>query len=132
MAKKAPSSPPISAGMLGAGGAVVVAVAFLFFYPAGFSGTPTIGWGDDYYGGWETEGAEDSLEMVGGDLNLCTIERRVAGTCEGCINKDEFLKNYKGKKPVLISGLIDDWSARTNWAKDNVLKKYRDAKVSTE
>ena len=68
----------------------------------------------------------------------CTIERRRGcqqgqqpqhtgdHTNSACLTPEEFERTFAGKKPVLISGLIDDWPAHERWARSKLafLERY--------
>ncbi|XP_021900784.1 F-box protein At1g78280 [Carica papaya] len=42
------------------------------------------------------------------------------------ISLEDFSLNYDGKKPVLLTGLADTWSARNTWTIDQLVTKYGD------
>ncbi|TYH31063.1 hypothetical protein ES288_A01G143900v1 [Gossypium darwinii] len=42
------------------------------------------------------------------------------------LSKEQFDREYDGKKPVLLTGLAEYWPARTNWTIDKLLLKYGD------
>ncbi|KAG8369197.1 hypothetical protein BUALT_Bualt15G0126100 [Buddleja alternifolia] len=44
------------------------------------------------------------------------------------LSSEEFNKEYDGKKPVLINGLADNWTARKSWTSEQLLLKYPDTK----
>ena len=41
-----------------------------------------------------------------------------------CVSREQFERNYQGKRPVLLSGLIGDWPAMTRWTKRAFVEGY--------
>ncbi|KAL2504282.1 F-box protein [Abeliophyllum distichum] len=60
--------------------------------------------------------------LHGFSFDCGTVERKEN------INLEEFQREYDGRKPVLISGLADNWPARKSWTTEQLLVKYGDAK----
>jgi hypothetical protein len=49
---------------------------------------------------------------------------------DGCLSATEFDREYAGKKPVLISHLVDAWPAHTSWGtKASFLERYGELKL---
>lgn len=74
------------------------------------------------------------------DALPCTVDRKRAceagadKTDEGapCLSPEEFDRHYKGRKPVILFGLTDQWPAHRRWAanKTEFLKRYGHLSVS--
>jgi hypothetical protein len=60
----------------------------------------------------------------------CTIARERAcaggtGSGSGCLDLQRFRREYGGREPVLISGLLDGWAAQERWGtKEEFLRKH--------
>jgi hypothetical protein len=83
---------------------------------------------------WKSNGGwKDDVEEVDALLtpDVCTIEKRVAcsacSDCSGCLSSSEFRDGYRNKKPVIITGLMDQWPARHLWQKNILVPAYAES-----
>ncbi|KAJ4826712.1 hypothetical protein Tsubulata_028933 [Turnera subulata] len=58
--------------------------------------------------------------LDGFNFDVGNVERKKDLTLE------EFHHHYDGKKPIVLTGLADDWPARSNWTIDKLSSKYGD------
>jgi hypothetical protein len=92
---------------------------------------PVINTRDSTYEWRKGEASESEVEMVVeqtyGQPGPCTIDRRIVCGPEGgsdCLSREQFERDYQGKRPVLLSGLIGDWPAMTRWTKRAFVEGY--------
>eukprot|EP00729_Bicosta_minor_P017995 gene17995-11326_t len=93
--------------------------------------------GADSIGGWGAAPPADPLCSIPrerwcvGDEEVYA-KKNADGTrgARQCLDRIRFKRIYgKGQKPVLISGLMDQWKARQLWRKPALLEKYGDMKT---
>lgn len=74
----------------------------------------------DDNGGWPTRVVDVPFSTT-----RCNIDRRHK------ITKEEFLRDYVDRnRPVLLSGLLDDWPAKSAWMRDNFHGTYGEYNIS--
>lgn len=84
---------------------VVVAVAMFFILNRPQS---TGGWIEDFELAKNASGVR------------CAFQRVAAGS----LTRGDFEKLYRGRVPVVFTGLLTDWPAHKEWTRPNLLSKY--------
>lgn len=83
---------------------------------------------DDYDPkGWKHL-SDDELHILGLNLSYCNIEKVSVAT----LTAEHFGKHYRNKKPLIIRGLTDNWSAMQDWDLATFVERFGETPVQTD
>ena len=82
-------------------------------------------------GDWQRQGAADSTDLASQSFDHNPVPRVHAAD----LTVEQFVERFeRPKRPVIISGLLDDWPAQTQWTVQSLLRRFPDTrfKVGTD
>ena len=74
---------------------------------------------------WSTSGTGTAASPSAGTEQQCSIERVLATE----ITPQQFDRQYRSRKPVIIEGLTVGWKAHESWTREALLQNYGDRLV---